>query len=190
MPGRSRSWLAFASALLLGCGRAEPAPPTVSAAVTFRCLWWSQEQMESINPNAPPPKTTEVTLHAWEYTDPIGVPHPDTVDVVVELSADGGEPISGVVATVEAAWLIGAPSSAESARWGDASRVLTSTPTLLSPGTKTTIRVPVPIAARMAELDGTGEWPWALRVIVNVRAEGRAEPLVRAQAELPIRPGD
>jgi hypothetical protein len=47
--------------------------------------------MEGITPNAPPPKGTEVKLTKWEYSDPVGVPHPDTVDVLFTLSSDDSE---------------------------------------------------------------------------------------------------
>src|SRR5262245_8658291 len=70
------------------------APPALRADVAFACLWWSEAQMEGLNPNAPPPKRTEVRITKWEYSDPVGVPHPDVVDVVVILANGGNQGVS------------------------------------------------------------------------------------------------
>ncbi|MGH9769804.1 MAG: alpha/beta hydrolase [Blastocatellia bacterium] len=76
--------------------------PNVTATVSFRCLWWSEEQMKGLNPNSPPPKTTEVTIKRWEYLDPIGAPHPDVVDVVVDLRNQTDAPANNPVVYVSA----------------------------------------------------------------------------------------
>src|SRR5215472_4906630 len=80
--------LAFVQISLTACSvpeHREPAAASLQADVSFTCLWWSEAQMEGLNPNSPPPKNTEVKLAKWEYSDPVGVPHPDTIDVVVTL---------------------------------------------------------------------------------------------------------
>src|SRR6266568_1294352 len=46
----------------------------------FEAIWWSPQQMENLDPSNPPPKNTRVTLSNWEYSGPVGGPHPDTVD--------------------------------------------------------------------------------------------------------------
>jgi len=51
----------------------------------YECLWWSTEQMRNLDPNHPPLKTSVVRLAKWEYSDPIGVPHPDLVTLVVRV---------------------------------------------------------------------------------------------------------
>src|ERR1035438_1215330 len=69
----------------------QPAKPELAVEVSFSCLWWSEAQMEGLNPNAPPPKETETKLTKWEYSDPIGVPHPDVFDIAVALNNKGKE---------------------------------------------------------------------------------------------------
>ncbi len=59
--------------------------PQVHETLRFECLWWSPQQIATLDPNRPPPKTTRVTISRWEYSDPIGVPHPATVDVVLHV---------------------------------------------------------------------------------------------------------
>ena len=54
----------------------------------YECLWWSSEQMIHLDPNHPPEKRTPTRIDHWEYTDPIGVPHPDVVTLVIEVPAD------------------------------------------------------------------------------------------------------
>ncbi len=68
----------------------------LQARAYFECNWWSAEQMIGMNPNRPPPKTTRTRLKKWEYSDPIGVPHPDKADLVVEVEA-GSTPLSGTL---------------------------------------------------------------------------------------------
>ena len=103
-----RRALVLAPALVLAActsasHQAKTAAPAVRAEVAFACLWWSEAQMESLNPNAPPPKNTEVKLTKWEYSDPVGVPHPDTVDVVVSLES-AGQDVSSLEAEVTGEW--------------------------------------------------------------------------------------
>lgn len=59
----------------------------VDVQAQFECLWWSEREMSGIDPNRPPPKTTRVRIAKWEYSDPIGVPHPDEVILVLRLRA-------------------------------------------------------------------------------------------------------
>jgi hypothetical protein len=50
---------------------------------SYHALWWSPNQMVGLDPNHPPKKATPVVLSKWEYSDPVGVPHPDIVTLVV-----------------------------------------------------------------------------------------------------------
>jgi hypothetical protein len=43
--------------------------------------------MEGLRSDSPLPKTTRVKLDRWEYSDPVGVPNPDEVILVLALSA-------------------------------------------------------------------------------------------------------
>jgi len=58
-----------------------------SVAASYECLWWAPAQMVDLDPNKPPPKATPTPLSRWEYSDPVGVPHPDIVTLVVRASA-------------------------------------------------------------------------------------------------------
>jgi len=163
-------------------------PPTLAAQVTFRCLWWSESQMVGLNPNSPPPKGTEVVIRKWEYSDPVGVPHPDTVDVVVELENKGSSPAAGVTVVVTRQWLVGSKKSRASAKWSAPEAALTSQSATIAPGQTLPVRATIDLASRMAELDKKGQWPWGLRALVTVR--GGDKVLLTSQAELPISRGD
>ena len=82
------------SILLIGIGFTVAVPLTVlaqnhdlTASIAFECLWWSSDQMIGLDPNRPPPKATKVRLEKWEYSDPVGVPHPESIDIVIEIDA-------------------------------------------------------------------------------------------------------
>jgi hypothetical protein len=63
--------------------------------------------MNGMDPNNPPPKQTHIVLKRWEYSDPIGVPHPDSVDLAIEVRNGDGTALDGAVVDVEAQWLEG-----------------------------------------------------------------------------------
>src|SRR5438874_12821838 len=71
---------------LLALAQAAAPGPTLTAH--FECLWWSEAQMAQFDPNHPPAKATRVALKIWEYSDPVGVPHPDVVELVAEIRND------------------------------------------------------------------------------------------------------
>lgn len=176
--------------LLAGCTHAAPAPQSLSADVTFRCLWWSASQMEGLDPNAPPPKETEVVIDAWEYSDPVGVPHPDVVDVVVVLVNQGPVPLTNLSAQVHGQWQTGPARSEAKARWGAPQPLKSWQTASLAPGESTEARVPVGIAARMSELEAGGAWPWRFRASLTVHAGDASRPMLHREIDLPIRPGD
>jgi hypothetical protein len=66
----------------------------------YECYWWSEDQMVGLNPNKPPPKETRVRIERWEYSDPIGVPNPDEVILVIHLGSTPPDAVS-----VRASWL-------------------------------------------------------------------------------------
>jgi hypothetical protein len=177
-------------ALLCACDARNEAPVKLAADVSFRCLWWSPAQMENLNPNAPPPKTTEVTIQKWEYSDPVGVPHPDSVDVVVALKDEGGATKTPVSMTVSGQWRVGPLKNEARAEWTQVQPLKTFDAVALASAQPVILRVPVDVAGRMSTLEKNGEWPWAFRAIVTVSAPGMQKPLFTREAELPIRPGD
>lgn len=187
------AWILMLSGCVLGCVRSEEpklALARLSADITFRCLWWSEDQMEGLNPNSPPPKRTEVTIQKWEYTDPVGTPHPDTIDVVVALIADGSTPVTGVSADVSGQWRIGPANSPKNATWSEQRSLQKWQGLTITPGTATVLRVPVNVAGRISELEAKHKWPWGFRVALTVQSTGAAEPVLMRDMELPIRPGD
>ena len=181
--------------LAAGCSSPPPVQGDASAAnlvvnVSFTAKWWSNAQMEGLNPNNPPPKDTEVRLTRWEYTDPIGVPHPDTVDALVTINNRAEVGSNEVTATVEGEWNIGPLDDKSAATW-DKRTVLAKTDRFQVPATSThTIRVPVDLKAIMDDLERARRWPHALRITVTVDEVGGAPSIARAQVEFPILRGD
>lgn len=173
-----------------GFAQPKPAPASkLSAAITFRCLWWSEKQMDGLNPNSPPPKTTEVILKKWEYSDPVGVPHPDVVDIVVELGNDADTEATDLTVNVSTRWLIGPQSKKSRAVWGKAASVERLSSFKIAAHGKQALRIPVNLAEQMKRLEKTRSWPWRLQVTVVVTSAS-GKTLLRKQADLPITPGD
>jgi hypothetical protein len=145
--------------------------------------------MEGLNPNAPPPKNTEVKLAKWEYSDPVGVPHPDTIDIVVNVVNSAGQPLSNVNVQVNGEWKIGSLKDESAARWSEASSMKTFEGVSLPSKGSQTLRVPVDLKSLMDSHWKHGRWPYGLRATVIVKAPGLPESR-SASAELPITPGD
>ena len=185
--------LALAALIVAACSpasRPAAAATPVHVDVAFTCLWWSEAQMEGLNPNAPPPKNTEVTIKKWEYSDPVGVPHPETVDVVVRLANSGGNALSNLEVEVSGAWKDGPLHSPARAAWSQPAVLKKFDGVSVGPSEPQTLRVPVEIKARMDPLYKRGQWPFGFRATVAVLRPGSTEPLARAVAELPIIAGD
>jgi hypothetical protein len=144
--------------------------------------------MEGMDPNNPPPKETRVVLKRWEYTDPVGVPHPDVVDVVAQIRNDSGHDTEGIILEVEIQWFEGALSKKTSATWGEKMLLSKPPPIRLAPGGTKIIRMPVDMAAKMASLAPAHRWPWSLRVLMTARVAGIT--VASRQMELLINPAD
>ena len=176
--------------LLVAAGAALLASPPLHADLTFVCNWWSEAQMNGLNPNAPPPKNTEVTITKWEYSDPIGVPHPDVIEIVLALQNDGSQPMSGLEIELTGQWRIGPLRTAARAAWTERAALKKFQDVSVGPASTQKLRVPVDLKAKMDPLYKRGRWPHTLRITAVVRQPGAAAPVARAQADLPIRPGD
>ncbi len=162
----------------------------LSTAISFRCMWWSPEQMNELNPNAPPPKNTEVIIQKWEYSDPVGVPHPDVVDVVVEVKNESSAAATDIMIDVAGRWRTDPFKDEKLARWDETVELQRVGPLTFAPHETRTVRVPVNLAQKMADLQKSESWPYALRAQVAIKKLGSATALSATQADLPIFQGD
>lgn len=163
---------------------------TLSAHISFVCKWWSQSQMEGMNPNAPPPKNTEVTITRWEYSDPIGTPHPDVVDALLTLHNEGPEPVTDVEIEVAAQWKVGSLRREAAAAWTARTILKRMQGISVRPSATQKLRIPVELKSTMDSLFTEKKWPYALRITATVRRRGSTEPVAQTKGELPIRPAD
>lgn len=171
--------------LLLGL----PAPAQeLSARAEFHTLWWSKEQMSHFDPNKPPPKQTEVLIDRWEYTDPVGVPHPDEIMAHVLVRNKGEKASAPVQVIVQVRWKEGSQKSSKSAIWGPARLVKTVQLKPVPARGESSFTVPVALAPRMNQLEKRGRWPYELELIVIGRSSGA--PAFRYVRPFPIRRGD
>ena len=185
--------LASAALLVTAVAMASPSKTAtvgLEADIAFTCMWWSEAQMEGLNPNAPPPKNTEVTLKKWEYSDPVGVPHPDVIDVVVTLTNTGSEAISNMSVEVAGQWKTGPLRDEGRSTWSDRVVLKKFRDVTAQPSAAQKLRVPVDVKAMMDSLGKERKWPYALRATAVVRAPGKAQPVAESKVDLPIRPGD
>jgi hypothetical protein len=164
---------------------------SLAVKVRFTAMWWSDAQMERLNPNNPPPKDTEVELNHWEYTDPIGVPHPDAVYAVVTVENHGKHSVGNLVVITEGEWKVGALENASSAEWQAAVVLGKSEERFeVQPGSQHTTRLPVNLKQMMDALEREHRWPYVLRVTARVDQAAGQQSLARTQVDFPIRPGN
>jgi hypothetical protein len=140
--------------------------------------------MEGMDPNNPPPKGTRVAIKRWEYTDPVGVPHPDVVDLAVEIRNDSHMTVEGVSPVVQIRWSEGLLRHKESAAWGKVIVLPAPVAINLAAGETKTLHFNIDVATKMAELARKQEWPWSLRAIITGAAP------TPTKLDLPIVPGD
>jgi hypothetical protein len=159
-----------------------------SRLARFECIWWNERQMNGMDPNNPPPKQTRIVLKRWEYSDPIGVPHPDSVDVAIDAKNGTGAALDGAVVEVEAQWLEGPQRRKAASMWSALSPVGKPLYVSLAPDGQQSLTVPIDLAAKMKALEPSRRWPWALRAFITVKRGGAV--IGWTQLELPIAPGD
>jgi len=183
--------LLWCCATILACAQ-EPAksssPGKLPTEISFSCLWWSESQMEGLNPNSPPPKNTEVKLSKWEYSDPIGVPHPDTVDVAVTVHNPTSESLSNLEVEIRMQWKTGPLGKQSAAIWSEPT-VVKRQGISVEAGGQQTVRASVDLKKQMDQLDKQKKWPFVLRAVAEVRTPASGV-VSQAQADLPIKPGD
>jgi hypothetical protein len=151
-----------------------------SLSLQFSCLWWGPDQM-GIDPNDAPPKTTETVIEKWEYSDPVGVPHPDSVMVM-----GSGEAFGYLV--VERRFKEGPLAKSKLAKWEKWEPLTTTDGFKLTGKTKL---AEVDVKQRMDALFAKDRWPHALEVRVSLYADKtKAKKLLSESKTLPIIPGD
>jgi len=119
--------------------------------------------MEGLNPNSPPPKNTEVKLTKWEYSDPVGVPYPDVIDVLVTLKNPTNEALSNLEVEVGVQWQVGPSRKQSAAAWSERSVQSEQHGIELQAGGEKTVRVTIDLKKKMDELEKQRKWPFALR---------------------------
>lgn len=163
----------------------------LTGRIEFRCLWWSAEQQRNFNPNQPPPKTTEVTIDRWEYSDPVGVPHPDSISVHVFVRNDTHTATAPIRVRSEVRWKTGRQSDAKSAQWEPRPVFLASLDAApIAAGEQVGMHAPIAIQARIAALEKRDWWPHELEVTVTVTDSRTGRLLLREQRPFRIQPGD
>jgi hypothetical protein len=179
-----------AAAAVLYTGSCNAADPALHADLSFACKWWSAAQMEGLNPNAPPPKNTEVKIKKWEYSDPIGVPHPDVIEAVLALKNSGSEEITALEIEITGQWQIGPLKTPARALWSGRTLLKKFQGITVGPSGTQTLRAPVDLKTKMDTLYKQGKWPHMLRITATVRRPGMAAAIASSQADLPILPAD
>lgn len=185
-----RSWgtwglviLAFAC---LPWGLSPSAAGAADVKLKFQCLWWSPVQMEGMNPDAPPPKNTPTEISKWEYSDPVGVPHPDQVDLIGENKGGGAEE---AYAVVERRWKVGPLKNRKKAIW---ERWELSTSSSIKLPVKGDFKIgTVDIKGKMEPLFAKDRWPFELEMRVTLYSDHtKKKTLSVLKANLPLAPGD
>ena len=177
-----------ASALIATQLPASTSSDALTTSATFECLWWSEAQMDGLDPNHPPPQETRVTIKKWEYSDPVGVPHPDVVDLAVQIRNASSDAMSQVAPTVQVQWLEGPQSKKQAASWSALTTLPAQDAVSIAPQQSKTFRYPIHVADKMAQLGKQHAWPWSVRAVVTTSVDGRS--VGSARYELPITPGD
>jgi hypothetical protein len=144
--------------------------------------------MDGLDPNHPPPKETRVTIKKWEYSDPVGVPHPEVVDLVVQIRNTSSEPASQVAPAVQIQWLEGPQSKKQAAAWSPLTALPAQEAASIPAHESKQFRYPVDVSGKMAQLAKQHGWPWSLRATVTITVAGSAAGSTKV--ELPITPGD
>ena len=179
--------------VLWGCADRDSAASDapVSLQVEFHALWWSEAQMESLDPDAPPPMETEVLLERWEYTDPIGTPHPDVFSVRAELVNRTDQPQADIVVRTETRWSVGplTPDPTLTPRPGPTLAPISAQ--TLPPGGRVRVELgSIDLKRLQDELIATTQWPFGFEIRVVAARSGASAPLAEVTARLPILPGD
>ncbi len=144
--------------------------------------------MNGLDPNNPPPQNTDIVIEKWDYSDPVGTPHPDTVDLVIEVKNESDLPASGLSSRIEGQWKTGPFAKENLAKWDAPASLKTSELATVPPHQSVSVRVPISVAAKMTELKSSRSWPYAFRGKATILIAGSS--VATAEAELPILKAD
>ena len=157
----------------------------------FHTLWWSTEQMENIDLDKPPEKTTDVVIDKWEYSDPVGVPHPDSVDLLVNLTVNDAK-VAQVYLAANQRWKIGSIASSKTAQWGKSSPINVTNPVKLETGKKTEVYIRgINLKTVQEQNFARNQWPWEMEIQIAIYGDPKLTQLLgKTTAKLPMTPGD
>ncbi len=163
----------MAGLLTGGCATAVHQPVTqaaIEADATFVALWWSEAQMENLDLDNPPVKSTLMTLVQWDASDPVGTLHPEQFEVNTSVSASSAV-TRPLWIEISSRWGIGRLSDQKDLTWTD--WLLVKQLDVLEPGIAQTevFRYPVAIDAMQQTLFEQGRWPWVYQVTLSVFAD-------------------
>jgi hypothetical protein len=101
------------------------------------------------------------------------VPHPEVVDLAIQIHNDSATALEGATVEVESQWLEGQQSRKASAVWRNRMPVGKPLTVRIPPNEKQTVTVPIDLAEKMKALGATNRWPWAVRTFVYVESFGQ-----------------
>lgn len=163
----------------------------LSINTVFHASWWSPVQMENMDLDNPPTKNTDVIIDKWEYSDPVGVPHPDAVELAIELTTtDAG--IDKVYVVAIQRWKIGSITKQASAQWTKNINLNIANPVKLVPGrtTKTLIKN-IDLKKIQEESFKKRQWPWLMEIQLMIFHDSKHTQLLGTKTvSLPMIPAD
>ncbi len=184
-----RKWsLVILALACLPWGQSPSAAGPTDVKLKFQCKWWAPEQMEGMDPNSPPAKETPTVITKWEYSDPVGVPHPDEVDLIAETD-NSSAAIEGAYAVVERRWKVGPLNNQKKAKW---ERWELSTSSAIKIPAKGEFKIgSVDIKGKMDPLFKKSRWPFELEIRVTFYSDHtKTKRLTVLKANLPLQSGD
>ncbi len=165
--------LASSVLAITGCGAATssaPASPVVDVDLLFVAEWWSEDQMDGLNLNDPPPKNTKISLERWEASDPVGTPHPEEFDIVAIIKTT--LEVQHAWIDIEWRWSIGGLSQRSTKRWTSwESAARTGPLTLVSNSDMKVVLHTFQIDELQQQLYERNQWPWVLEARAVVTSD-------------------
>jgi len=181
----------FLLSLVTGCIRSlPPVSDALAGELHFGANWWTTDQMEDLDPDNPPPKADNIKLEVWDPSDPVGTPHPDVIDVVINIQNYTLE--SSIRLKAESRWLIGDfYGDQSSGEWTNFQPL--SDPIVVEIDRKTTREVTVsqiPVRKKLDALAQNNQWAYLLEVSVVVESTSAPRQPIRLRRQLALKQAD